>query len=135
MLALLVIARDIGRLLSCELVGLNRYNLLILGRKRIGKTTILEQMRQACKTVVGDHVAVVSIELNRDEDALKHGLYLFLAKQIGCPMKSQIWGQGGTLSGRIDNLLEHVRVSKRPVVIFIAELQHVHTKDFKFEES
>jgi AAA+ ATPase superfamily predicted ATPase len=140
-----IMAFDIVRLVSGQLEGLNRYNLLILGRKSIGKTTLLEVAESACTTVLGDRVAVVSIEASRDADQLKHGLFLFVARAIGCPVAGFLglvngrpsgdWAPDGPLSKRIKLLSAFVKQSKKKVVVFVDELQEVYTDDYTSEES
>jgi hypothetical protein len=51
----------IGRLVTGGLVDVDRYNSLLLGRKAVGKSKILEVVADACTGVLGKHVTVVNV--------------------------------------------------------------------------
>lgn len=138
-----VMASDVERLVQGKLEGLNRCNLLLLGRKSIGKTTLLDAAECACRAILATKVAVVSIEASRDSDRLCDGLLLFVARAVGCPVgffgkpteRSGDWAADGGLAGRIKELSAFLQASKKKVVVFIDELQDVCTDDHTTDAS
>ena len=122
-------ANNIASLVRGDLKGKNRYNILLLGQKSVGKTTLLTSMGQACHDVLGSTVDVVSNDL-LESDRLKDGLVRTIASQVGCPVRGPIWSAEGDCADRVQALEDFAQAHNRRIVIFLDEFQSVYSSEF-----
>jgi len=108
------IAETLQSLCAGELKGRNSFNLLLLGRKCVGKTTILDAVRDSLQSQEDILVQTVDFSNDRVTRSLNHSGNL-----VGFLAESEI--------DYVEDLEDHLVNSEKRMVILLDELQTIFT--------
>jgi hypothetical protein len=124
-----VFCETIGKLVSGKLEGKNRYNKLLLGRKAVGKTTMLDVTERACLDVLGKRVHVLRLDASSQKDHARlsgaHGLVGAMASEVGILTDHKnLW---------LEDVTSALDTSGRHMIILFDEFDLVYTGRFERE--
>ncbi|EDQ90444.1 uncharacterized protein MONBRDRAFT_24229 [Monosiga brevicollis MX1] len=133
-------ATRVAQLVSGNLKRKNRYNMLLLGKKSIGKTVLLHELCRVCPAVLGERldrrlkVLMLNVGDLPEKAGVENGLFYLLAKPLGCPLEDGVWAD--STSDEMAELLEnHLKQRKEVLALFLDELQDVYTEKFSDKAS
>jgi len=128
------ISFNIAELVTGALCDRNRYNVIILGRKSVGKTTLLSTVQSACEHLLPSTVCFVTCDLMESTSLLK-GLARLIAVKIGCPVTGPAWDDDGDTPNRVEEVERFAVAHDLRIFVCLDEFQQVYGGTFGKQQS